>query len=70
MCIHPRQVGVANTGFGATADELAWARQAVAADQEAAARGLGAVVLDGRMVDRPIVERARRWLQQSERAGR
>ena len=25
--------------------------------------GLGAVLLDGRMIDRPIVQRARRWLQ-------
>ncbi|HVR53828.1 MAG TPA: CoA ester lyase [Pseudorhodoferax sp.] len=69
VCVHPRQVGVANAGFGATADELAWARRVLAADADAAARGLGAVVLDGRMVDRPIVERARRWLLQSERAG-
>jgi citrate lyase subunit beta/citryl-CoA lyase len=34
----------------------------VAADEAARAAGLGAVLLDGRMIDRPIVERARRWL--------
>lgn len=62
VCIHPRQVGVANAGFGPTVPELAWAHKVVAADADAAARGLGAVTLDGRMIDRPIVERARRWL--------
>lgn len=70
VCIHPRQVGVANAGFGPTADELAWAARVVAADHEAAARGLGAVVLDGRMVDRPVVERARRWLLARQQAPR
>ena len=62
VCIHPRQVPVVNGGFSPSADELRWAAQVVAADEAAAAAGLGAVLLDGRMIDRPIVERARRWL--------
>lgn len=65
VCIHPRQVAVANAGFGPSDEELAWAHKVLAADDEARARGLGAVVLDGRMIDRPIVERARRWLEGS-----
>ncbi|MGQ0510390.1 MAG: HpcH/HpaI aldolase/citrate lyase family protein [Betaproteobacteria bacterium] len=64
VCIHPRQVGVANTGFGPTAEELEWARKVLAADADARARGLGAIALEGRMLDLPIVERARRWLAQ------
>lgn len=62
VCIHPRQVPVVNTGFSPTEDERAWARRVLAADAEARAKGLGAATLDGRMIDRPIVERARRWL--------
>ena len=62
VCIHPRQVPVVNGGFSPSADELRWAALVVAADEAAAAAGLGAVLLDGRMIDRPIVERARRWL--------
>lgn len=62
VCIHPRQVPVVNSGFSPSADELRWAAQVVAADEAASAAGLGAVLLDGRMIDRPIVERARRWL--------
>ncbi len=62
VCIHPRQVAVANAGFSPTADELHWATRVLQADAAAQASGLGATTLDGRMIDRPIVERARRWL--------
>lgn len=65
VCIHPRQVAVANAGFGPSEQQLAWARKVIAADDEASAQGLGAVTLDGRMIDRPIVERARHWLQKA-----
>jgi len=66
VCIHPRQVPIVNRGFSPTADERAWAARVVAADEAARAAGLGAVLLDGRMIDRPIVERARRWLAFAE----
>ncbi len=62
VCIHPRQVPVVNAGFGATPQELEWARKVVAAYSHARANGLGSVMLEGRMIDLPIVERARRWL--------
>ncbi len=62
VCIHPRQVPIVNRGFSPTADECAWAARVVAADEAARMAGLGAVLLDGRMIDRPIVEWARRWL--------
>jgi citrate lyase subunit beta/citryl-CoA lyase len=60
--IHPRQVPVANEGFGPTPEEITWARRVVPAAEEARARGEGAVLLDGRMIDRPIEDRAQRWL--------
>jgi citrate lyase subunit beta/citryl-CoA lyase len=66
VCIHPRQVAPANAGFGPSEQELAWARKVVAADEEARAKGLGAVTLDGRMIDWPIVERALCWLEASD----
>ena len=62
VCIHPRQVLVANAGFDPTEQELKWAHKVLAAAEEARARGLGAVSLDGRMIDRPIVERAMRLI--------
>ena len=57
--VHPSQVPILNAGFGPTPDELAWAARVVEA---AATAGEGAFRLDGRMVDRPVLLRARRWL--------
>jgi citrate lyase subunit beta/citryl-CoA lyase len=62
VCIHPRQVPVVNKGFSPSEQELAWAQRVLAADEAARAQGLGAILLDGRMLDKPIVDRARRWL--------
>jgi citrate lyase subunit beta/citryl-CoA lyase len=62
VCIHPRQVPVVNRGFSPSEQELAWAQRVLAVNQAAREQGLGAVLLDGRMLDKPIVDRARRWL--------
>ncbi|SAK99607.1 HpcH/HpaI aldolase [Caballeronia pedi] len=55
LCIHPRQVPIVNAGFAPTEDELAWARRVVEAFE--AADG-AAVAVDGKMVDRPVMQRA------------
>jgi citrate lyase subunit beta/citryl-CoA lyase len=57
-CIHPSAVPILNAAFTPSADEVAWAERVVAA----ARANDGAFRLDGRMVDRPVVERARRML--------
>ena len=62
VCIHPNQVAIVNRGFSPSEKELEWACKVVEADQAAHAKGLGAVLLDGKMIDKPIVDRARRWL--------
>ncbi|MBB5850712.1 HpcH/HpaI aldolase/citrate lyase family protein [Amycolatopsis umgeniensis] len=54
LCVHPRQVAVANRGLAPSESEIAWAREVVAPS------GDGSVaVVDGRMVDRPVELRAR-----------
>jgi citrate lyase subunit beta/citryl-CoA lyase len=62
VCIHPNQVAIVNRGFSPSASELEWAQKVVEADQAARAKGLGALLLEGKMIDKPIVDRARRWL--------
>lgn len=62
VCIHPNQVAIVNSGFSPSAAELEWAQKVIDADQAARAKGLGAVLLEGKMIDKPIVDRARRWL--------
>jgi citrate lyase subunit beta/citryl-CoA lyase len=59
LCIHPKQVPIVNAAFSPSADELAWAQRVV--DAAAAADG-AAVAVDGRMVDAPVLARARRLL--------
>jgi citrate lyase subunit beta/citryl-CoA lyase len=51
LCIHPKQVAGVHTGFAPTAAEVAWARRVVDA---LAAGPLGAITVDGKMVDKPI----------------
>jgi citrate lyase beta subunit len=58
LLIHPDQVAVVNDIFTPTAQEVAWARQVMDGLAAAERDGLGAFVVDGRMVDYPIVERA------------
>lgn len=61
-CIHPAVVPILNQAFAPSAEELAWARKVVEADAAAQREGKGAYMVDGRFVDAPIVERARRVL--------
>lgn len=56
--IHPSQVAIVNDVFTPTADEVSWARRVMEGLAAAEREGLGAFVVDGRMVDYPIVERA------------
>jgi len=58
-CIHPSQIAIANEAFMPDAAEIAWARKVVAAATDADARGVGAYLVDGQMIDKPFAERAR-----------
>ena len=61
LCIHPRQVPVVRAGFAPSAAEVAWAERVLASAQDGAL-----AVVDGRMVDKPVVDRARRVLAASK----
>jgi citrate lyase subunit beta/citryl-CoA lyase len=62
LCIHPRQVAAVNAAFAPTDEQVAWAQRVV----DAAGSG-GAARVDGRMVDAPVVARARDILRQASR---
>lgn len=62
MCIHPAQVDAVNQRFTPTDSELHWAERVVTA----AAAG-GACTVDGKMVDKPVVDRARGLLARARR---
>ncbi|MFF5140096.1 HpcH/HpaI aldolase/citrate lyase family protein [Streptomyces sp. NPDC013157] len=61
LCVHPYQLPYVNDGFAPTAEELRWARAVVHA-------GDSVTTVDGQMVDRPVLERARRLLALAARA--
>jgi len=66
--IHPGQVATVNEIFSPSAAEVEEARRVVRAFDEALASGMGAVALDGRMLDAPVVDRARRVLRAHDRS--
>jgi (S)-citramalyl-CoA lyase len=62
LCIHPAQVPVVHAVYRPSDEDVDWARRVAARAEES---GDYAFRLDGRMVDRPLIERARRILEQS-----
>jgi len=60
--VHPKQVAVVNDLLSPSEEEIAKARVIVSAYEEGERSGKGAVALNGQMIDRPVVERARRLL--------
>lgn len=66
FCIHPRQLEWVHDLFSPTPEQVRQAQRVVEAYEQAVRSGEGALVVDGRMVDAPIVEMSRSTL---ERAG-
>jgi citrate lyase subunit beta/citryl-CoA lyase len=63
LCIHPNQISLVRKAFEPSAAEIDWAQRVVQADQDSHG---GAVKLDGRMIDRPVVLLAQRTLSQAK----
>jgi len=58
-CIHPAQVPILNAAYSPEPAAVEYARRVIAVYEDAEASGRASVALDGRMIDIPIVERAR-----------
>ena len=67
--IHPTQVPIANEVFRPTDAEIAHSLKVVTAARDAAAKGIGAFTVNGRMVDAPFVRRAEAVLALARRLG-
>ncbi|MBU6257094.1 MAG: CoA ester lyase [Burkholderiales bacterium] len=63
LCIHPKQVALVHEALQPSAAEIDWARRVIAAAEGAA----GAVQVDGRMVDKPVLQRAQALLARAAR---
>jgi len=60
--IHPNQIAAANRGFGPSEEEITWAQRVVAAFADPVQAALGAIRLDGQMVERLHLAEAERIL--------
>jgi citrate lyase subunit beta / citryl-CoA lyase len=61
-CIHPSQVDAINKTFSPTIEEIDYCQKVLQAFEEANARGDGSIAFGGQLIDRPIIERARRTI--------
>ena len=68
-CIHPTQVPLANAVFRPSDAEIAAALRVVEAARGAEANGVGAFLVDGRMIDIPFVTRAEAIVSAARRLG-
>jgi len=66
-CIHPSVVLILNAAFSPTSEEINRARRMVADFEAAKAKGDGAFLFDGKMVDEPVVARARSLLARTNK---
>lgn len=69
MVIHPNQISPVNTIFSPTQKEIDYSRKIIAAFEEAEAKGTGVIQVDGKMIEYPIVNRARQVLAIAEAKG-
>jgi citrate lyase subunit beta/citryl-CoA lyase len=67
--IHPSQIDPINAMFSPTAEEIEYAEKVTQAYADALARGDGSIAFGGQLIDRPIIERARRTLELAESLG-
>jgi citrate lyase subunit beta/citryl-CoA lyase len=69
-CIHPSQIRVIHEAFSPSQAEIAKALKIVAAFEDAQQRGLGVVSLGSKMIDPPVVERAKKLVAQAKAVGK
>jgi citrate lyase subunit beta/citryl-CoA lyase len=67
--INPRQIAPVNEIYTPTEAEITKSINVVRAATEAAEKGLGVISLNGKMIDKPIIERAERVIQLAKAAG-
>ena len=66
-CIHPNQIETVNEKFAPDKKTIEWAYRILEAKVQADQKGLGAFSVDGKMVDKPIIERAQKILKKAEK---
>ena len=63
LTIHPKQLKIINREFSPSATEVAYAEKVLMAFRKAQEENRGVITVDGKMIDLPVVERARLTLR-------
>ena len=69
QCIHPDQVDIAQICFAPGVEEMDWSVRVLIADEKADRMGKGAWALDGKMIDKPVVGKAKGLIMRAEACG-
>lgn len=67
--INPRQIELLHNAYAPTEEDVEYAQRVIAAADKAEREGLGVISLNGKMIDAPIVNHAKRVLQKAEASG-
>jgi citrate lyase subunit beta / citryl-CoA lyase len=65
-CIHPIQIEVVNTVFSPKDSEIEYAKKILKANEDAILENRGAFSVDGKMIDKPIIERAKKIIEKAK----
>ena len=66
FAIHPSQIDTIHEVFGITTEQIIWATRILEQMEKSETLGIGAFGLDGKMVDAPIVKKARQILERAK----
>ncbi len=66
VCIHPNQIDAINEIFSPNKNEIEHAKKIINAYQDSLKTGKGAFSVDGKMIDKPIIERAQKVIEKAE----
>ncbi|MCX8641424.1 MULTISPECIES: citrate (pro-3S)-lyase subunit beta [unclassified Gilliamella] len=67
--INPRQIELLHNAYAPTAADVENAKKVVEAAEEGERKGLGVISLNGKMIDAPIIERARKVIELAKYSG-
>lgn len=69
LTINPRHIDIIHQVFSPTPKEVEWALKVINGLKQAEKEGAGVITVDGKMVDKPIVDRAERVVQLARTLG-
>ena len=68
-CIHPNQIATINELFSPSSLDILYAQRVIQKAKEMEQQGIGVFNLDGKMVDKPVIERMRKVIERAQKFG-